>query len=332
MDINHLPKLTRYIRQAGLLSGSPFFLVDVGVSGGIDQYWREFGDELTAVGFDPLVNEIARLNEAEQSAAVQYIASLVGTHSCSKEPPGVFHTDNPEGSSTEWTRKLLAMNYANSYYDYTHTGVSTAQLLELDEFFQGRFTEVDFIKTDTDGHDIDVLRGGRNLLAAAGPIGLEVEVSFLGAATPDANLFSNIDPFLRELGYSVFAIEPRFHTRAELPGMFRWCQPADTHTGQLIWGNALFFRDVCLPGYEKRFGFDFTPVKLLKLCCAYEIFGLVDCAAQTLVHFRDRIHKVVDVDRCLDLLTPPLPDKRQVSYRAYIEFFKNNIEDFYSGC
>ena len=43
-------------------------------------------------------------------------------------------------------------------------------------------------------------------------------------------------------------------------------------------------------------------------------------------------HEVVaDVDRCLDLLTPPLPDGRQVPYREYIEFFEKNIEAFYSG-
>jgi hypothetical protein len=37
------------------------------------------------------------------------------------------------------------------------------------------------------------------------------------------------------------------------------------------------------------------------------------------------------VETCLDLLTPPLPDGRQVSYREYIAFFESNVEAFYSG-
>jgi hypothetical protein len=136
---------------------------------------------------------------------------------------------------------------------------------------------------------------------------------------------------LRDLGYSVFAIEPRFHTRAALPGMFRWNQFADTHTGRACWGNTLFFRDVCLPDYEKRFGIVLTPAKLLKLCCAHELFGFPDCAAEVLLKFRDRLQPQVNVDRCLDLLTPPLPDGRNVSYREYIEAFKKNPAAFYSG-
>jgi hypothetical protein len=245
--------------------------------------------------------------------------------------PGTFYTDNYKGTSTVWARELQAMNYTNTYYDQTHSGESTQEVIELDEFFAGQFTRVDFIKTDTDCHDIEVLRGARQLLSTAGPMGLEVEVLFLGPANTDSSLFCNIDILLRNLGYSVFGIEPRFHTRAALPGRFRWRQLGDTVTGRAVWGNTIFFRDVCLPDYEKRFGFELTPSKLLKLCCLQELYGFPDCAAEVLLRFRGRLHQVVDVDRCLDLLTPPLPDGRQVPYTAYIDFFKNNIEAFYSG-
>jgi hypothetical protein len=153
----------------------------------------------------------------------------------------------------------------------------------------------------------------------------------------DVGASGGIAPHWREFGgslrgYSLFSIEPLFMTRAALPKPFRWSQPADTHAGQARWADTLFFRDVCIPGYEKHFNVVATPHKLLKLCCAYELFSFEDCAAEVPVQFRDRIQPVVEVDRCLDLLTPPLPGGQVVSYREYIEFFEGHVEAFYSGC
>jgi hypothetical protein len=76
-----------------------------------------------------------------------------------------------------------------------------------------------------------------------------------------------------------------------------------------------------------RFG-DLTPVKLLKLACLYELFSVPDCAAEILVTHRDRLSPLVDVDRLLDLLTPPL-DGRPVSYREYLDAFEQDPARFY---
>jgi hypothetical protein len=168
-------------------------------------------------------------------------------------------------------------------------------------------------------------------LSGAGPLGLAVEVLLLGRSDPGYNLYSHVDTYLRKFGYSVFAIDPKLHSRAALPKLFRWRQPADTHQGQARWAETLFFRDVCLPGYEEQFQIELTPLKLLKLCCAYEIYGFEDCAAEVLLRYRDRIQPLADIDHCLDLLTPPLPDGRKVSYREYINFFESNVPAFYSG-
>src|SRR6185436_9918144 len=107
-----------------------------------------------------------------------------------------------------------------------------------------------------------------------GPMALAVETPLVGCVLPQSNLFSNIDAFLLERGYSVFAIEPRLYSRAALPKLFRWNQAADTHAGQCRWADTLYCRDVCIPGYEKRFGLTLPPDKLLKLCCIFELFGL----------------------------------------------------------
>jgi len=42
-------------------------IVDVGVSGGLADYWRAFGGSLHASGFDPLVKSVAEANDYYKS-------------------------------------------------------------------------------------------------------------------------------------------------------------------------------------------------------------------------------------------------------------------------
>ena len=332
MRADSAPHMTAHLVEKGIFRENPFSLVDVGCSGGLQRHWRHFANQFQAVGFDPLVCEVERLNAAEANRQVRYVAALVG---CRPTEPdangGVFDMSVWDRTATVRAIDLMRMDYASTYFDQTQDGSTSGGLVELDEFFREHPADVDFLKTDTDGHDLDALKGARNLLAGVGPIGLAVETQFHGGASPDANLFSNVDWFLRRLGYTLFAIHPRLYAKAALPKPFRWSQPADSHEGQACWADTLFFRDVCLPGYEEHFQVRLTPHKLIKLCCAYELYGLEDCAAEVLLRFRNRVERLVNVDRCLDLLTPPLPDGRKLPYRKYIKFFEKNVPAFYSG-
>lgn len=323
--------MTAHLVGQGVFNSEPFSLVDVGASGGIEPHWRIFGDSLQAIGFDPLAEEVARLNSIEPCPSVRYVASKVGCHQEATAASDNFNNESYARSSTVRAWELLRCNYTSTYFDQTHQGTVVNEVVELDQVFPERPAKVDFIKVDTDGHDLEVLMGSREVLAGAGPLGLAVETLLIGPSSAQFNLYSHVDTYLRKFGYSVFAIDPKLHSRAALPKPFRWHQPADTHEGPARWADTLFFRDVCLPGIEEQFQLALTPLKLLKQCCAYEIYGLEDCAAELLLCFRDRLQGRVDIDECLDLLTPPLPDGRKVSYREYISFFEKNVEAFYSG-
>jgi len=71
-----------------------------------------------------------------------------------------------------------------------------------------------------------------------------------------------------------------------------------------------------------------SPLKLLKLAALYEIFTLPDCAAELLLERRADLSPLVDVDRLLDLLTPPLGDER-LGYREYVAAFAEDPSRFY---
>ncbi|MCU1239243.1 MAG: hypothetical protein JWP63_7210 [Candidatus Solibacter sp.] len=332
MAVNSDPRFVRYLLDQHVLRNRPFSLVDVGASGGIEQHWRHFGDSLQAVGFDPLIKEVERLNATELNPNVHYVASLVGCREIAKqELNNVFSTDPHCRTSSVRAWELLNCNYPATYYDQTHDGSASSDLIELDEYLEQNPSDVDFIKVDTDGDDLAVLLGASRLLSGTGPIALAVETLLVGCRLPSSNLFANVDNYLQGLGYSLFSFEPRLHTRAALPKSFRGGQPGDTFAGQARWADTIFCRDVCIPGYEAHFDVTLTPEKLLKLCGVFEIFCLEDCAAEVLINFRERVETLIDVDYCLDLLTPPLPDGSRLPYREYIEFFEKHVETFYSG-
>ncbi len=335
--VNYNPSMTKRFVTDGVFKTEPFTVIDVGASGGIEQHWRIFGEQLVAVGFEPLVKECTRLNKVEQSPGVRYHAFFVGSEDYGSLFPDNIVTDRVLGWSnqpfprTSSVRAQQAMNYSvtKHYNSDDDEIVLTDNVTTLDGFFSTHSIDtIDFIKIDTDGHDYEVLCGARKVLTKYPVLGLFVECQFHGVVHPHANLFSNIDRLLRDEGFSLFDIEVYRYTRACLPGQFVYNIPAQTTSGQVVWGDALYLRDVAAEGYENHWRIQFSPQKLLKLACLFEIYGLPDCAAELLVVRKEGLDGVVNVAQCLDLLAaemnPSIP-----SYAEYNRTFDSALESFF---
>jgi hypothetical protein len=73
---------SQFIRNAklqGWLESIEFFLIDVGASGGIDEFWRQFQPQFRAVGFDPLIREVERRirSKLTQKSAMRLLGSEI---------------------------------------------------------------------------------------------------------------------------------------------------------------------------------------------------------------------------------------------------------------
>src|SRR5258707_7939415 len=66
------------IVRRGVVRDDPFVLIDVGCGLGIDDAWRLFEPYLHVHAFDPQVEEIRRMTEAERNPDVHYHAGFVG--------------------------------------------------------------------------------------------------------------------------------------------------------------------------------------------------------------------------------------------------------------
>lgn len=298
---NDNPQVTRTLVGRGAFEDDPLFVVDVGASGGIDGYWREFDDQLRAVGFDPLITEVDRLN-ASADPGVHYEAAWV---TC-REPgttSGTPSTQFFQRTSAVRAAEIAELDYAREHYNAGAPVELSDMRIVLDERFErDERQRIDFLKVDTDGGDFDVLRGAEEILRDGGVLGLAVEVQFHGPVTPDANLFSNIDRYLRGFGFGLFDLEVNRYSRGALPAQFALDIPAQTITGQASWAEAIYFRDLGDPAYDSMWTFRPSRIDVLKLVCLFEIFGLPDCSAELILKYGDGVGDEQTRTRYLDIL------------------------------
>lgn len=314
-----------------------FWLIDVGVSGGLDQYWRLWGTALHAVGFDPLVREIERLRAVETSPNISYETAFVICPSYDRffspaerdDPVATKNNRSFSRSSSLAAIEAMKMDYSRDIYNAGLPLELSDRHVSLDDYVvQHEIPFVDFIKIDTDGHDIEVLFGAEKMLISRRVLGVALEANFHGPLHKAANTFANIDLFLRSHGYSLYDLEPYRYSRRELPAPFVYRIPAQTVTGQLQWGDALYLRDFSNPNYQAMFSMQPTTPEIMKLACLFELFGLPDCAAELLEQYRELIDPLSPVDTLLDALVPD-ESMWKSNYRSYMKSFSNDPKVFY---
>jgi hypothetical protein len=327
------------LRDRSAFSDDPFVLVDVGCSGGIEGAWREFGENLIAHAFDPVIPECEQLRAVEEFPGVKYHARFVGLppdHAFMRRKPAnerYYHCDLFSGRTSTayaWTFRVpedvqicgehVSAPPANELADES-TLVGVADFVR-----EAGLSTVDFIKIDVDGTDFDVLVSTEGILASHQVLGVGIETNWTGTTSETDNTFHNIDRFMRLHGFSLFGVTARSYSRRDLPMPFTLNAVAQTRSGQPVQGDALYLRDLGMRS-QKQLAEEYSTSKLLKLACLFEMFRLSDCAAELINVYRARLVSRIDPELLLDTLTPPLNGQR-LPYREYIKAFEQNIKLF----
>ena len=313
--------MTLYLtREAGVFRENPVVVVDVGAKGGFQSEWKVFGDDLRVVCFEPDEAESRRLNAAAP-VGVRYLPFALGRSAASatfyenKVPAssGIFRTN------MDYFSRLLNRDNGVVVKERTVTLVTLADALS-----QFGVASIDFIKLDVEGAELDVLMGGEDYLRDGRLLGVLSEVRFqeeINGSPP----FSRLDLALREYGLRLYDLQFFHQSRHVLPypGIQDYRNEAGerffayTTHGQIMDGDALYFRDFLLPA-NKAHRESATPTQLLKAAAFFEIYSLNDCAAELILAHRNRLAKVVDCQVLLDLLTPQVRGAR-LDYREYLD-------------
>ncbi len=311
-------------RSLGWLDEIEFSYIDVGVSGGIPGFWRQFEPNLRAIGFDPLITEIDRLKSAEKNPKICYEAAFVGSNGEKPEQNG-----NSMFSLTSAARAAKAANFDYIKEEFNRgaeLGWSDRSIV-LDEWIKTQnMPSPDVLKSDVDGFDFDVLSGAAKMLAEGTTLAVISECQFhepIGARRP---VFAEIDRFMRDCGYRLFDMNIYHYTRAELPGTFQHEIFAQTETGQIQFCDALYMLDPMADAQSlERILNSGEPSKLTKLMLLYGAFGLPDCAAALISKMKTLGISAgpIDLAQALGRLVHQAGSGHQ-SYPEYIQAFDAN--------
>ncbi|MFN0117152.1 MAG: FkbM family methyltransferase [Elusimicrobiota bacterium] len=250
-----------------LSSENKFILVDIGSMGGIEKEWLNLGNNLKTVGFEPDNREYSKLKTQENQ--IFFNSALSHTD----HEPLKIHLCRETGKSS-----ILLPNqpFIDQYpFPQRYNVIETFQLnaekvRTLDSILnENNILDVDFIKLDTQGSELDILKGSREKLKSI--IGVKIEVEF-HALYKNQPLFSDVDQFLRTEGFELYDLR-RVYWKKTVNTTFHG-------KGQLIFGDALYFKS--LDSFSKHIEMLSPAEKNKKIkrfivaCCTY---GAYDFAA-----------------------------------------------------
>jgi FkbM family methyltransferase len=200
-------------------------LVDVGARDGIDPRWAPYYAALDVIAFEPDEVECTRLNAASWPYVVTHLPVALGAENGIE---ATLHVCRSPGCSS-----LLHPNRAlRGQFAYAaNMDVVKEVPVTLSRMDSVVRWQPDVMKLDTQGTELDILRGAGELLKET--LAVELEVEFIPQYEGQA-LFADVDVFMRSQGFQLRGLRRTY-----------WRNAAEfTHPfgGQLIHGDALYFR------------------------------------------------------------------------------------------
>lgn len=222
-------------------------VVDVGCRWGFADAFIEDLDKFRLFGFDPDKDECTRLNMKYISDRIKFVPLGLSDHDGKSS---IYLTKEPACSSL-----FEPDPYLTEYYPALDCAKKVSQLeielISLDAWAElNSINYVDYLKIDTQGSELLVLKGANKLLENIRTLEIEVEFNPIYKGQP---LFSDVDIFLRQHGFVLWKLTNLVHYGLEGENNLDLgedrihfdsrSQKIRKHGGQLYWADAHYVKN-----------------------------------------------------------------------------------------
>lgn len=221
------------VRWRDLFGDDKFLLIDVGAEGGLEKEWRRVTPLLRVIAAEPRTDHLGEgLTDANFDVTILNVA--LDSQSGERE---LYLA----GSMSSFLRPDLDLCEQFDLKPVTPMQRSLVKTTTLDEIVRDqRLRFVDFIKLDTQGTELDIIRGGAVTVGEMA-VGMRVEVSFtrLYELQP---LFADVDLHVRSQGFDFIDLIHFVRRRHTRTGAADKTALEVAKGGQLLQADALYFR------------------------------------------------------------------------------------------
>jgi FkbM family methyltransferase len=275
-----MPFLVWSLKNSGHLDSLHMTVCTVGSrkSSGEDDFgsqgWGVFAPHLTIYGFDADADACEAANAELEARQINWTEKHIpiALANC----PGnrtLYVTNDLQCSSLYQPNEDYLNRFSEPFQSQMKLDFSLEiETTTLDNFCDHEKIEaIDFLQTDVQGADMQVLQGSYRLLERSLlVVKAEVCFSHLYLNQP---LFGDIDNFIRQQGFTLFKLTVSCRARARSPIV------SSEHPGQFLWGDAFYIRDPLDPNVPIHFK---TPDRILKVACIADLIGFPDYALELL--------------------------------------------------
>jgi FkbM family methyltransferase len=342
MDLyNHPnPAFTKWVVAERLLR-ELFVVIDVGCQGGGHPRWKHLGDLVDFYGFDA-ISEVVEGLKRENAGRKNRSYFNIGLGNEDGRRQFFVHADAFSSSF------YGAGDGAEGNTSGIVRGSREVDIRKLDTLFaEKRIPAADYIKLDCEGFEPEILTGARSYLAKSGTLCVTAETNFGTSPVYLRTHFQAINEILVEHRLLVFDLNfvhtPRATYTAALAKRPQATVDPMTDMPPLVVGQPttfdfVFCRDFVAEKDHPHHFFDLRSAesepsvdKIIKAMINFELHGLMDCAVDLAVRFREKLKERLDVDEAVELLLAPAPYPRNtadvVSCLTMITQLRNQVNE-----
>lgn len=191
-----------------IFKGKELFCIDAGAAGGLNEL-RKLRKFINLFSFEPLPDSFSQLNSYQTFSKQFKSHRIFPVALFSKEcEANLYITQKPAMSSMlEFDEIQFDFHFGfckgSKEWKSALTRINTVKIktTTLDKFsYENKINQIDFLKLDTQGTELEILRGSEQLLNGSRILSVKTEFSNL-AVYKNSCVFSEVDIFLKSKGF-----------------------------------------------------------------------------------------------------------------------------------